>query len=138
MRPDQSILLVEDDRVDVMTVKRAFKELGINNPVHHSENGEAALAFLRQHKDQPPCLILLDLNMPIMNGIEFLKEAKQDDALKIIPVVVLTTSKGDIDKLESFKNGVAGYMIKSIDYNKFLDVVAAVKSYWSTSELPFG
>jgi len=138
MRPEQSILVVEDDQVDVMTVKRAFKELGINNPVHHSANGEEALAFLRQNKNQPPCLILLDLNMPIMNGIEFLKEAKQDDALKIIPVVVLTTSKGDIDKLESFRNGVAGYIIKPVDYVKFVDVVAVVKSYWSASELPFG
>jgi len=138
VRPDRSILLVEDDQVDVMTVKRAFKELGINNPVHHAANGEEALTFLRGQKNQPPCIILLDLNMPIMNGIEFLKEAKQDETLKMIPVVVLTTSQGDIDKVESFKNGVAGYMIKPVDYNKFLDLVGVVKSYWSTSELPSG
>ena len=137
MLPRRSILLVEDDMIDVMTIKRALKELGITNQLDHAENGEEALDTLRKNIPRLPCLVLLDLNMPKMNGIEFLKEVKQDEALKAIPVIVLTTSKADLDKIESFKNGVAGYMVKPIDYNQFLNVLRTIESYWSTSELPF-
>ena len=93
MRNSKPILLVEDDRVDAMTVKRALKDLNVTNLLVHTLNGEEALEYLTGEGNERPCIILLDLNMPRMNGIEFLKIIKADDELKKIPVVVLTTSE---------------------------------------------
>ena len=132
----KSIMLVEDDQVDTMTVRRALKELHVTNPLQHVENGEEALSFLRNPANQQPCLILLDLNMPIMGGIEFLQIAKKDEALKGIPVVVLTTSEEQEDKVESFQLGVAGYMRKPVDYPNFVEMIRAIDAYWTISELP--
>lgn len=131
-----SILLVEDDHVDIMTIKRAFKDLKITNPVNVCENGLEALDFLRNPQKQFPGVILLDLNMPKMNGIEFLQEIKDDEQLKLIPVVVLTTSKEEQDKVESFKLGVAGYMIKPVDYLQFVEIIRTIHLYWTLSEIP--
>ncbi len=136
MRSSKPILLVEDDRVDAMTVKRALKELNITNKLDIVCNGEEALAFLNNAENEQPGIILLDLNMPKMNGIEFLQIAKKDDNLKKIPVVVLTTSKDDQDKVDSFNFGVAGYMIKPVDYRQFVEVVRTIDLYWTLSELP--
>jgi CheY-like chemotaxis protein len=136
MRSSKPILLVEDDQVDAMTVKRALKEIHVTNRVDTLENGEEALLFLRDPQNEKPGIILLDLNMPRMNGIEFLTVAKQDDTLKRIPVVVLTTSLEDQDKVDSFNLGVAGYMIKPVDYRQFVEVVKAINLYWTLSELP--
>jgi CheY-like chemotaxis protein len=130
------ILLIEDDQVDVMTVVRALKETGVVNPVVSVENGEAALAYLRDPAREQPCIILLDLNMPIMNGIEFLQVAKRDGALRSIPVVVLTTSAEQQDKASSFDCGVAGYMAKPVDYRRFVEVVRSIDLYWTISEMP--
>jgi CheY-like chemotaxis protein len=131
-----SILLIEDDVVDVMAVKRAFRDLSITNPLITSSNGEEGLAQLRT-EDQPlPGLILLDLNMPRMNGIDFLRTIKQDLRLRRLPVVVLTTSKEDKDRLESFDLSIAGYMIKPVDYAKFVDVIRTIQLYWTLSEMP--
>ena len=116
------ILLVEDDQVDVMTVKRALKEIKVTNPIVNLENGEEALKYLRDPDNAKPCIILLDLNMPIMNGIEFLQVAKNDAQLKRIPVIVLTTSEEQQDKVNSFDWGVAGYMAKPVDYRQFVEV----------------
>ncbi len=135
MRDNKPILLAEDDMVDSMTVKRAFKEIHITNPLVIVENGEKALAHLRDKNNAKPAIILLDLNMPKMNGIEFLKISKKDDDLKRIPVVVLTTSKEEQDKTESFNLGVSGYMIKPIDYVQFLEVIKTIHLYWTLSEL---
>lgn len=132
----KSILLVEDDQVDVMTVKRALKEIHVTNPVVNKENGEEALKYLRDPKSEKPCIILLDLNMPIMNGIEFLQEAKQDAQLRRIPVVVLTTSEEQQDKVNSFDLGVAGYMAKPVDYRQFVEVMRTIDAYWTISEMP--
>lgn len=129
------ILLVDDDRVDVMTTKRALKDINVTNPVYTAGNGEEAIELLRDGKTEKPGVILLDLNMPRMNGIEFLKVIKNDDTLKRIPVVVLTTSKEEEDKVESFSLGVAGYMIKPVDYIKFVEVIRAINMYWTLSEL---
>lgn len=131
-------MLVEDDQVDAMTVKRALKEIKVTNPVEIVENGEEALEYLQNDGNQKPGIILLDLNMPKMNGIEFLNVAKQDDNLKNIPVIVLTTSKEEQDKLDSFKLGVAGYMLKPVDYQQFVEVMKAIDLYWTLSELPEG
>jgi len=130
------ILLVEDDQVDVMTVKRALKEIHVTNPLVNLENGEEALKYLRDSKSTKPCIILLDLNMPIMNGIEFLQVAKRDAQLKRIPVVVLTTSEEQQDKVNSFNLGVAGYMAKPVDYRQFVEVMRTIDAYWTISELP--
>lgn len=136
MKNNKPILLAEDDMVDAMTVKRAFKEIHITNPLVIVENGEEALEYLRNPENEKPAIILLDLNMPKMNGIEFLKIAKKDDNLKRIPVVVFTTSKEEQDRLESFNLGVTGYMIKPVDHEQFLDVIKAIHMYWTLSELP--
>ena len=132
----KSIMLVEDDQVDTMTVRRALKELHVMNPLQHVENGEEALNFLRNPANPRPCLILLDLNMPIMGGIEFLQIAKKDESLKGIPVVVLTTSEEQEDKVESFQLGVAGYMRKPVDYPHFVETIRAIDAYWTISEFP--
>ena len=136
MRSSKPILLVEDDQVDALTVKRALKELNITNRLDIVHNGEEALTFLGNLENEKPGIILLDLNMPKMNGIEFLQIAKKDDVLKKVPVVVLTTSKEDQDKVDSFNLGVAGYMIKPVDYRKFVEVVKTIDLYWTLSELP--
>ena len=137
MRTSKPILLVEDDNIDAMTVKRALKELKITNPLVHQLNGEEALSYLRTDNNHRPCVILLDLNMPKMNGIEFLKVAKADTELRQIPVIVLTTSKDEHDKLESFQLSVAGYIVKPTDYRKFVEAIRTLDLYWTLSELPF-
>jgi CheY-like chemotaxis protein len=130
------VLLVEDDDVDAMTVRRALKDLNVTNPLAHTINGEEALAYLKNNENKKPCIILLDLNMPRMNGIEFLQVIKLDDKLKKIPIVVLTTSREERDKIESFRLGVAGYMLKGIDYKAFVEIVRTISLYWTLSELP--
>ncbi|WP_111708692.1 response regulator [Lutibacter citreus] len=130
-----SILLLEDDKIDVLTIKRAFKELKILNPLTVCENGLEGLDFLNNASNKTPGIILLDLNMPKMNGLEFLQEREKIDWLKLIPVIVLTTSKAEQDKIESYKLGVAGYMIKPVDYLQFVEVIKTIDLYWTLSEL---
>lgn len=136
MRDKKQILLVEDDSIDALTVKRALNDIKVTNPLNIVGNGEKALEFLRNEEKEKPGIILLDLNMPKMNGIEFLKIAKQDAQLKKIPVVVLTTSREEQDMVESFNLGVAGYMIKPVDYMQFVEVIRTINLYWTLSELP--
>ena len=136
MRSSKPILLVEDDQIDAMTVKRALKELNVQNEIIHKTNGEEALNYLNDINNPRPCIILLDLNMPLMGGIEFLNERINYDSLITIPVVVLTTSKGDEDKLKSFKLSISGYMVKPVDYYQFVEVIKTINLYWTISELP--
>lgn len=136
MANQKPVLLVEDDRVDAMTVKRAIRQIKMQHPLIHAENGEEALEYLKNPSNEKPWIILLDLNMPKMNGIEFLQVAKRDDVFKSIPVVVLTTSKEQQDRIESFKFGVAGYMIKPVDYSQFVEMMQAIKMYWTLSQQP--
>jgi CheY-like chemotaxis protein len=133
---NKPILLVEDDQVDIMTVIRALKDIHVTNPLVQQENGEDALNYLRDSNNEKPCIILLDLNMPIMNGVEFLQVLKHDDQLKGIPVVVLTTSEEQQDKVNSFNLGVAGYMAKPVDYLQFVEVMRSIDTYWTISEMP--
>lgn len=133
---NKPILMVEDDQVDAMTVRRALKELHVTNPLTHMENGEEALDHLRDPTSERPCIILLDLNMPKMGGIELLQIIKHDALLKAIPVVVLTTSEEQQDKVESFNLGVAGYMAKPVDYQHFVEVMRSINTYWTLSEMP--
>ena len=135
MRKSQPILLVEDDAVDVMTIKRALKDVGSENEIIHFVNGELALEYLKSDDHKEPCIIILDLNMPRMNGLEFLRLLKMDPELKKMPVVVLTTSTNEKDISESFDNCVAGYMVKPADYEKFVDIMKTISCYWTVSEL---
>ena len=136
MRNSKPILLVEDDKLDAMTVKRALKDLDINNQLVCTANGEEALEYLNNNGNKKPCIILLDLNMPKMNGVEFLQIVKADDTLKMIPVIVLTTSSQQQDIVESFKLSVAGYIVKSVDYAEFTEAISTINLYWTLSKLP--
>ncbi|HOZ50479.1 MAG TPA: response regulator [Chitinophagaceae bacterium] len=134
--PNRTILIVEDDMVDVMTIKRAVGQLGITNPLHVESNGEEALHYLNAVEELPG-LVILDLNMPKMNGTEFLKHIREDDRYKSLPVVVLTTSKEQQDKLNTFNLFISGYMIKPVDFSQFKDMVRTIHHYWELSELPY-
>ncbi len=134
MKNNSPILLVEDDKIDALTVKMALKEIKVSNELVHVTNGLEALKYLNDHGNTRPCIILLDLNMPKMNGIEFLEERIKSDDLTTIPVVVLSTSKADSDKLATFKLHIAGYMLKPVDYKKFVEVMRAINIYWTLSE----
>ena len=136
MRNLKPILLVEDDQVDAMTIKRAFSEVGIKNELIHKTDGEDALEYLKNQDSKKPCIILLDLTMPKMSGLEFLHIVKSDEYLKIIPIIILTTSDHDRDIVESFEFSVAGYMVKTKDYQDFIKLMEEINHYWSISELP--
>jgi CheY-like chemotaxis protein len=136
MRTKRPILLVEDDGVDAITVSRALKEIHVTNKLVHTANGEEAIEYLNNMENTLPAIILLDLRMPKMNGIEFLKLRENDPRISLIPVVVLTTSNEEKDRLDSFSLGVAGYMEKPVDYIQFVEVIRTINLYWTLSELP--
>lgn len=137
-----NILLVEDDEVDVMNVKRAFKKNKISNPLYIAGNGLEALSMLRPQEGKPAVvpsqrrLILLDLNMPRMNGLEFLQQLRADSQLKATPVIVLTTSDEDRDKVEAYNLNVAGYILKPVTFSKFAEVIITLNKYWTLCEMP--
>ena len=132
-----NILLVDDDEVDVMTVKRAFHKANIANPIFVASNGVEALALLRSGGIPPQRrLILLDLNMPRMNGIEFLRELRKDPEFAATTVVVLTTSNEDRDRVEAFQLNVAGYLLKPVTFHTFAEVMATLNKYWTLMEMP--
>lgn len=132
-----SILLVDDDEVDVMAVKRAFKKLKILNPLIHAHNGEEGLALLRDStKVKRPYLILLDLNMPRMGGLEMLREIRSDPLLEDSIVFILTTSKADEDKVAAYHEHIAGYIVKQRMEDGFLDAISMLNHYWRIVELP--
>ena len=130
------ILLVEDDNVNAMAVIRVFNNLSIPKLVVHLRNGEESLKYLSDNTFEKPDLILLDLNMPRMNSIEFLRIIKGDFVLRSIPVVIFTTSDDQRDIDECFDLNVAGYIIKPFDLELFEEMIRAVATYWSYSELP--
>jgi CheY-like chemotaxis protein len=130
------ILLVEDDDVDAMTTRRALNELKVANELIHKIDGEEALEYLRGENNLRPCVILLDLNMPRMNGFELLKITKADTMLRKIPVIVLTTSDADEGIIESYNFGVAGYIVKPVSYQQFVEAMKVVDMYWTLSKLP--
>jgi CheY-like chemotaxis protein len=132
-----NIFLVEDDEVDVMNVRRAFEQNHISNPLYVASDGVEALQKLR--RGEVPAerrLILLDINMPRMNGIEFLRELRKDPALSATKVVVLTTSEAQQDVIESHNLNVAGYLVKPVKYTKFCEVMVTLNKYWSLVEFP--
>ncbi|CAM2885008.1 response regulator [Flavobacterium frigoris] len=130
-----NILLVEDDEVDVMNVKRAFSKNNIKNDLFVAGNGVEALEMLRGGIVPLPRIIILDINMPKMNGIEFLKEMREDENLKNISVFVMTTSNEDSDKINAYNLNVAGYILKPLSFEKFIASVATLKDFWSLCEM---
>jgi CheY-like chemotaxis protein len=132
-----NILLIEDDEVDVLNVRRAFQKNNIANPLFVASNGLEALEQLRGRMiPRERRLVLLDLNMPKMNGIEFLRELRQDPELKLTPVVVLTTSNDERDRIEAYNLNVAGYLLKPVTFTNFCEVMTALNKYWALVELP--
>ena len=136
-----NILLVEDDTVDVMNVQRSFKKANIANPLFIASNGLEALEVLRNESAsvQMPKhrrLVLLDLNMPKMGGLEFLKELRADERLKKTPVIVLTTSDQEKDRVEAFNLNVAGYILKPVTFANFSEMMVTLNRYWTLCEIP--
>ena len=132
-----NILLVEDDQVDVMNVKRAFEKNRITNPLYVAADGVEALHMLRSGVvPLDRRMVLLDLNMPKMNGIEFLRQLRADPSLQHTPVVVLTTSNDERDKIDAYNLNVAGYLVKPVTFINFVEVMAALNKYWTLVELP--
>jgi CheY-like chemotaxis protein len=132
-----NILLVEDDAVDIMNVKRAFAQNHIMNPLVVAGDGLEALEVLRSNAlPKSRRMVLLDLNMPRMNGIEFLRELRSDPELANTTVVVLTTSNDERDKIDAYNLNVAGYLLKPVTFQNFCDVMVALNKYWSLVELP--
>ena len=135
-----SILLVEDDDLDAKAVQRAFRKLRIANNFVRAKDGVEALELLRGEDSEitlgRPNIILLDLNMPRMNGLEFLEEVRRDEELRDQVIFVLTTSKADEDKAAAYKGNVAGYIIKSDVGSGFSKVLEMLQYYWKVVVLP--
>ena len=135
-----NFLLVEDDEVDVKNVQRAFKRNNINNPLFVAGNGEEALERLRGNGNSPiiplPQVILLDLNMPKMGGLEFLQELRKDPRFKSLSVFVLTTSDEERDKIAAYNFNIAGYILKPIEFDQFMDTIKTLEAYWALCEFP--
>lgn len=132
-----NILLVEDDDVDVMNVRRALHKARITCNLYVAENGVQALEMLRRALvPAARRIMLLDINMPRMNGIELLREIRQDPALRPLTVIVLTTSNDARDRVEAYRLNVAGYLIKPVRFASFVDIMARLDDYWAIMELP--
>lgn len=136
-----SVLLVEDDDVDVMNVKRALKKNLLDIPLYRAANGLEALSILRnwQVRDSgntDKLVILLDLNMPKMGGLEFLRVLRQDEYFRHIPVIVLTTSSQEQDLEAAYELNVAGYIVKPVDFHSFVEIIGVISRYWSLCEMP--
>ncbi len=137
-----NILLVEDDEVDIMNVKRALRKNDIASLLYIAANGLEALSLLGRNEAQQPVipakrlLILLDLNMPRMGGIEFLQELRTDAALRLTPVVVLTTSDREQDRVEAYNLNVAGYLLKPVTVTAFTELMDTLNRYWTLCEMP--
>ncbi len=129
-----NILLIEDDMIEVMKLNRTISKLELPHNIVEANNGEEALRIL-QKKDELPDIILLDLNMPKLNGIEFLNILKKDSVLKYIPTIILTTSNNQKDLLECYKIGIAGYVLKPLKYEDYTSKIEKLLAYWSINEL---
>nr|WP_298793900.1 response regulator [uncultured Allomuricauda sp.] len=128
-----NVLFIEDDMIETMKLQRAIAKFESKHEITEAKNGEEALEIL---KNSPlPDIILLDLNMPRMSGIEFLTTIKADDRLKYLPTIILTTSENRVDLLKCFEIGIAGYIIKPLKYEDYESKLKKVFDYWEISEL---
>lgn len=128
------ILLIEDETIEVMKLNRTLSSLNLKHNIIEANNGEDALKVLEQ-KEHLPDIILLDLNMPKINGIEFLSILKKDETLLHIPTVILTTSNNSKDLLDCYKIGISGYILKPLKYEEYVSKIEKLLSYWSINEL---
>lgn len=135
-----NILLVEDDEVDIMNVQRAFKKNNISNPLFIARNGLEAIDALKGNNPAlvvpSPRIILLDINMPKMGGIEFLSEIRKNPELRSTSVFVMTTSNEESDKIAAYDLNVAGYILKPLSFEGFTSAVAILNHYWHLCEMP--
>lgn len=134
MNKSLNILLIEDDAIEVMKFNRVLSTLDVKHKIVEANNGEEALAIL-EVKEVIPDIIILDLNMPKINGIEFLTILKADEYLKYIPAIILTTSNNRKDVLECYRIGIAGYLLKPLKYDDYIDRIKRLLEYWSCNEL---
>ena len=134
MKANLNVLLIEDDTIEIMKLNRTISTLKLNHNIVEANNGEEALKIL-ERKETLPDIILLDLNMPKINGIEFLSILKNDSLLKHIPTIVLTTSNNQKDLLECYKIGIAGYVLKPLRYEEYVSKIEILLAYWSINEL---
>jgi CheY-like chemotaxis protein len=128
------ILFIEDDSIEIMKFNRVISALGLTHQIIEANNGETALALLKE-KENLPHIIILDLNMPKLNGIEFLTILKNDALLKYIPTIILTTSSNFKDVKECYKIGIAGYILKPLKYEDYVFKIQKLLDYWSSNEL---
>ena len=135
-----TIVMVEDDDGEAKTLERAFKKAKIANPLRRAVDGIDALKMLRGEDGQPPVprpyMLLVDINMPRMNGIDFVKTLRSDDALASSVAFILTTSKREEDKLAAYDLNVAGYIVKDTAGSDFLNLIELMDCYWRIVELP--
>lgn len=129
-----NILFIEDDTIETMKLHRTVSKLQMKFNIVEAKNGEEALKFLQSEAELPD-IILLDLNMPRMSGIEFLKILKEDEKLRYLPTIVLTTSENRADLLECYRIGIAGYVIKPLKYEDYESKLKKVLDYWNINEL---
>jgi len=136
MKKKLSILLIEDDPIEVMKFNRVVSNLSdISSDVKVAKDGEDALKQLSIKEQTLPDIILLDLNMPKISGLEFLKILKNNDTLKYIPTIILTTSSNRKDMLNCYKEGVSGYMLKPLRYEDYVSKITKTLNYWFENEL---
>jgi CheY-like chemotaxis protein len=135
MEKKLKILLVEDNLIEVMKMKRTISFLKLDHILHEAKNGEEALILLEEDRTNLPDIILLDLNMPKINGIEFLKILKKESYLKHSPTIILTTSSNEKDLLECYREGISGYILKPLKYEDYVKKIESVLVYWSINEL---
>lgn len=129
-----SILFIEDDVIETMKMNRTLSKLGLVHDIQEAKNGEEALEILMK-KENLPDIILLDLNMPKVNGLEFLKIVKNDKRLKYIPTIILTTSINQKDLIACYELGIAGYVLKPLKYEDYIFKMKKLLEYWSVNEL---
>jgi CheY-like chemotaxis protein len=134
MLKNLKILFIEDDTIEIMKFNRVISSLGTNHQILEATNGEEALNLLKE-KENLPHIIILDLNMPKLNGIEFLTLLKNDGVLKYIPTIILTTSSNFKDVKECYKIGIAGYILKPLKYEEYVFKIQKILDYWSCNEL---
>ena len=135
---DRPILLVEDNPMDVDLTLRAFKRRRVTNTIHVARDGEEALAWLPRWAagEQWPAVVLLDLKLPKVDGLEVLRQLKQHPTLCVIPVVVLTTSAQSADLQAAYQLGANSYIVKPVEFEKFMDVSEKVDLYWTVVNQP--
>jgi CheY-like chemotaxis protein len=133
---EATLFIVDDDDIDAIALERALRKLRLLNTVIRARDGREALELLRAGKVPSPYIILLDLNMPRMNGLEFLEGLRTDPLLTHAVVFVLTTSKSDEDLVAAYRQHVAGYVFKQHMDRDFLEVVGLIEHYWRLVELP--